>query len=90
MKLIVIFAVTFVASTQALPFGHNFLEDEFGPFNRVRWPSSRIVGGVETDIASHPFQGSLQRNQRHICGCNIISPKFILTAGEFQNELKIL
>lgn len=31
--------------------------------------------------SSTPYQGSLQKNREHFCGCAIISSTWVLTAG---------
>ncbi|XP_040171370.1 trypsin-4 [Anopheles arabiensis] len=41
----------------------------------------RIVGGFEIDVAETPYQVSLQRSKRHICGGSVLSGKWILTAA---------
>uniref|UniRef100_A0A240PM69 trypsin n=1 Tax=Anopheles epiroticus TaxID=199890 RepID=A0A240PM69_9DIPT len=41
----------------------------------------RIVGGFEIDVAETPYQVSLQRNRRHICGGSILSGQWVLTAA---------
>lgn len=43
--------------------------------------SDRIVGGFQTTIENIPWQVSLQRTSKHICGGAIISSQFILTAA---------
>lgn len=42
---------------------------------------NRIVGGFVTTIEKNPWQVSLQRNSRHICGGSIIASKWILSAA---------
>ncbi|XP_031638028.1 chymotrypsin-1-like isoform X2 [Contarinia nasturtii] len=44
-------------------------------------PSSRIIGGTDVVDGSAPYQCSLQRNERHGCGCAIIGDEWILTAA---------
>lgn len=41
----------------------------------------RIVGGTDAAEGQAPYQGSLQINGSHYCGCVIISAEFLLTAG---------
>lgn len=41
----------------------------------------RIVGGEETTIEAHPYQVSLQRDGRHICGGAVIAESIALTAA---------
>jgi trypsin len=44
--------------------------------------TSRIVGGVESDITKHPYVVSIQRTSgSHFCGGSLIAPKFVLSAG---------
>lgn len=70
-----IFAIV-IASTSALPFPSLY------PFNPLlRLPDERIVGGNVTEIEKIPYIASLQRYNMHICGCNIISQNFVLTAA---------
>lgn len=68
----------------------------FNPF--LRLPGFKIVGGNVTEIEKIPYIASLQNFGSHICGCNIISENFILTAahctfgssGEFLEKKRIL
>ncbi|KAJ8918087.1 hypothetical protein NQ315_011544 [Exocentrus adspersus] len=41
----------------------------------------RIVGGEDTDIASHPYIVSLLRSNSHICGGALISSDWVVTAA---------
>ncbi|XP_011863819.1 PREDICTED: trypsin-1-like isoform X2 [Vollenhovia emeryi] len=41
----------------------------------------RTARGTVTDIQQHPYQLSLQRGLRHICGAVIISNKWVVTAA---------
>ncbi|XP_062053495.1 ovochymase-2 [Lepus europaeus] len=42
---------------------------------------SRIVGGSHVEKGSYPWQVSLKRRQKHICGGTIISPQWVITAA---------
>ncbi|KAM8812679.1 ovochymase-2 [Rhynchonycteris naso] len=42
---------------------------------------SRIVGGNQVVKGSYPWQVSLKRRQKHICGGTIISPQWVITAA---------
>ncbi|XP_053528227.1 ovochymase-2 [Artibeus jamaicensis] len=42
---------------------------------------SRIVGGSQVVKGSYPWQVSLKRRQKHICGGTIISPQWVVTAA---------
>lgn len=42
---------------------------------------TRIVGGETVDIASYPWQVSLQINGRHFCGGTLVHPRWVLTAA---------
>ncbi|XP_019488911.1 PREDICTED: ovochymase-2 [Hipposideros armiger] len=42
---------------------------------------SRIVGGNQVEKGSYPWQVSLKRRQKHICGGTIISPQWVITAA---------
>lgn len=52
--------------------------------------SGRIVGGVNTNIESAPWQISLQYNGNHICGGSIYNEEIVITAAhcvvKFQAE----
>lgn len=43
--------------------------------------ASRIVGGMDAADIQAPFQGSLQMNKKHVCGCVVITSEWLLTAG---------
>ncbi|XP_059265029.1 ovochymase-2 isoform X2 [Mustela nigripes] len=42
---------------------------------------SRIVGGSQVEKGSYPWQVSLKRRQKHICGGTIISAQWVITAA---------
>ncbi|XP_057363298.1 ovochymase-2 isoform X2 [Manis pentadactyla] len=42
---------------------------------------SRIVGGSQVEKGSYPWQLSLKRREKHICGGTIISPQWVITAA---------
>ncbi|CAD7671617.1 unnamed protein product [Nyctereutes procyonoides] len=42
---------------------------------------SRIVGGGQVEKGSYPWQVSLKRRQKHICGGTIISAQWVITAA---------
>uniref|UniRef100_A0A8C3VUL4 Ovochymase 2 n=1 Tax=Catagonus wagneri TaxID=51154 RepID=A0A8C3VUL4_9CETA len=42
---------------------------------------SRIVGGSQVAKGSYPWQVSLKRRQKHVCGGTIISPQWVITAA---------
>ncbi|XP_076969973.1 ovochymase-2 [Tamandua tetradactyla] len=42
---------------------------------------SRIVGGSQVEKGSYPWQVSLKRKEKHICGGTIISPQWVITAA---------
>ncbi|XP_008065720.2 ovochymase-2 [Carlito syrichta] len=42
---------------------------------------SRILGGSQVEKGSYPWQVSLKRRQKHICGGTIISPRWVITAA---------
>ncbi|GAB0098079.1 trypsin [Sergentomyia squamirostris] len=46
----------------------------------------RIVGGVPVAIQDYPYQVSVQKNDRHICGGSVISSYFVLTAAHCTNN----
>lgn len=46
--------------------------------SKLSW---RIVNGNDAADGQAPFQGSLQLNGKHHCGCVIISSQWILTAA---------
>lgn len=50
--------------------------------SRVIYPMiGRIIGGENTTVESHPYQVSVRRYGRHICGGSIISENYVLTAA---------
>ncbi|XP_004455380.2 ovochymase-2 [Dasypus novemcinctus] len=51
-----------------------------GPWNYFNI-FSRIVGGNQVERGSYPWQVSLKRKQKHICGGTIISPQWVITAA---------
>ncbi|XP_055972326.1 LOW QUALITY PROTEIN: ovochymase-2 [Sorex fumeus] len=51
---------------------------------------SRIVGGSQVERGSYPWQVSLKRNQKHICGGTIISPQWVITAAHCVSNVNIL
>uniref|UniRef100_A0A8D1LSB6 Ovochymase-2 n=1 Tax=Sus scrofa TaxID=9823 RepID=A0A8D1LSB6_PIG len=42
---------------------------------------SRIVGGSQVEKGAYPWQVSLKRRQKHVCGGTIISPRWVITAA---------
>lgn len=42
---------------------------------------SRIIGGSDTTLQSHPHQVSLQVSGSHICGASIIANQWVVTAA---------
>ncbi|XP_014640624.1 PREDICTED: ovochymase-2 [Ceratotherium simum simum] len=42
---------------------------------------SRIIGGSQVEKGSYPWQVSLKRRQKHVCGGTIISPQWVITAA---------
>ncbi|XP_033620058.1 ovochymase-2 [Fukomys damarensis] len=42
---------------------------------------SRIVGGNQVEKGSYPWQVSLKKRKKHICGGTIISPQWVITAA---------
>ncbi|XP_003462483.1 ovochymase-2 [Cavia porcellus] len=42
---------------------------------------SRIVGGDQAEKGSYPWQVSLKKRKKHICGGTIISPQWVITAA---------
>ncbi|XP_047609230.1 ovochymase-2 [Phacochoerus africanus] len=42
---------------------------------------SRIVGGSQVEKGAYPWQVSLKRRQKHVCGGTIISPQWVITAA---------
>ncbi|XP_059832161.1 ovochymase-2-like isoform X4 [Hypanus sabinus] len=50
----------------------------------------RIVGGKEFQPGEHPWQVSLKRRKRHLCGGTIIGAKWVITAAHCLRDRKIL
>lgn len=48
--------------------------------------SSRIVGGVASNVLRYPFIITIFANQQYKCGGTIISPEFILTAAHCVHD----
>ncbi|XP_016973215.1 trypsin alpha-3 [Drosophila rhopaloa] len=71
LQIVTIFALLAIANGAVTPLGlePNLPQD------------GRIVGGVATSIADHPWQVSLQRNGAHFCGGSIISNNIIVSAA---------
>lgn len=71
-------------------FKYNFFH-VLGAPSSSEWsiPELGIVGGHETNISLHPWQASLQRNGRHICGGALIADQWVLTSGHclYENTL---
>ncbi|XP_023563903.1 ovochymase-2 [Octodon degus] len=42
---------------------------------------SRIVGGNQVEKGSYPWQVSLKKRKKHICGGTIIAPQWVITAA---------
>uniref|UniRef100_H0WUX7 Ovochymase 2 n=1 Tax=Otolemur garnettii TaxID=30611 RepID=H0WUX7_OTOGA len=42
---------------------------------------SRILGGNQVEKGSYPWQVSLKKKQKHVCGGTIISPQWVITAA---------
>ena len=40
-----------------------------------------IIGGEEAAVGAYPYQCSLQVQGQHICGCSVISNKWIISAA---------
>uniref|UniRef100_A0A673UQ76 Ovochymase 2 (gene/pseudogene) n=1 Tax=Suricata suricatta TaxID=37032 RepID=A0A673UQ76_SURSU len=51
---------------------------------------SRIVGGSQVEKGSYPWQVSLKRRQKHICGGTIISAQWVITAAHCVANRNIL
>ncbi|KAM5248491.1 ovochymase-2 [Ctenodactylus gundi] len=64
--------------TQAPNCGQNLVKVQ--PWNNLNF-FSRIVGGNEVEKGSYPWQVSLKRGRKHICGGTIISPRWVVTAA---------
>lgn len=68
MKIQIFLMTVFVTASYANPF--------------LMKPGGKIVGGLPIEIDLAPHQISLQDRGFHICGGSVISPNFVLTAGE--------
>ncbi|XP_021098919.1 ovochymase-2 [Heterocephalus glaber] len=50
---------------------------------------SRIVGGNQVEKGSYPWQVSLKKRKKHICGGTIISPQWVITAAHCVSNRNI-
>ncbi|XP_059473242.1 trypsin alpha-like [Neocloeon triangulifer] len=56
--------------------------------NKLPSPNSKIVGGMDTDIARYPYQLSVRLDGQHVCGASIISANYALSAAHcFVREI---
>ncbi|KAM9768904.1 ovochymase-2 [Dama dama] len=85
-KLILLFGIIFLeqseSATLSLPkvptCGQSPVKPQ--PLNYLNI-FSRIVGGRQVAKGSYPWQVSLKRRQKHVCGGTIISPQWVITAA---------
>ncbi|CAM9401947.1 unnamed protein product [Rangifer tarandus platyrhynchus] len=85
-KLILLFGIIFLeqseSATLSLPkvptCGQSPVKPQ--PLNYLNI-FSRIVGGRQVVKGSYPWQVSLKRRQKHVCGGTIISPQWVITAA---------
>nr|XP_020752622.1 ovochymase-2 isoform X2 [Odocoileus virginianus texanus] len=85
-KLILLFGIVFLeqseSATLSLPkvptCGQSPVKPQ--PLNYLNI-FSRIVGGRQVAKGSYPWQVSLKRRQKHVCGGTIISPQWVITAA---------
>ncbi|XP_066216681.1 ovochymase-2 [Saccopteryx leptura] len=64
--------------SKAPPCGQSLVKAQ--PWNYLNI-FSRIVGGNQVVKGSYPWQVSLKRREKHICGGTIISPQWVITAA---------
>ncbi|XP_023584321.1 testisin [Trichechus manatus latirostris] len=50
------------------------------PCGRRKIPT-RVVGGQDAELGSWPWQGSLRLWGSHVCGCSLLSRRWVLTAA---------
>ncbi|XP_049759268.1 testisin-like [Elephas maximus indicus] len=50
------------------------------PCGRRKVPT-RVVGGKDAELGSWPWQGSLRLWGNHVCGCSLLSRRWVLTAA---------
>jgi hypothetical protein len=79
----VFFFTILVVAASAHPLNEKVGTFDF-PYNFIRLPENRIVGGNATDVEKFPYIGSLQRYGSHICGISILSSTFAITAGKLN------
>lgn len=59
-------------------------------FMNLVGPSHYMSSSKDAPDGHAPFQCSLQKNQKHFCGCAIISPEWIITTAECLCGLAVI
>lgn len=63
------------------------LKPTFNTARQISKFDGRIVGGKDARIEDHPYQLSLQFQNRHRCGASLIRPNVAVTAAHCTEDV---